>query len=111
MIRLAVADPSALGEDLALQIIPAMNAPGFVPTAMAGAAHVRSARPPRPACRTLLVWGRRDRILPLRAARELAASLPDAELRVLNDVGHCAMFERPALVNEILLGFLSSQAS
>jgi pimeloyl-ACP methyl ester carboxylesterase len=109
MVRVAVADPRALSEQLARQIIPPMNAPGFVATAMAGARFVRTAPAPSPRCPTLLLWGRQDRILPLRTAEALERRLPSAELQVIDGAGHCAMFEQPTAVNDRLLAFLRQQ--
>ena len=54
---------------------------------------------------TLLLWGRRDRIVPLRGARELLQVLPDASLRVI-DAGHAPMLDAPAALTSELMTFL-----
>lgn len=41
----------------------------------------------------LFVWGARDRLVPARFARHVAAALPDAGWRVLEDCGHVPQFE------------------
>lgn len=56
-------------------------------------------------CPVLLVWGARDRILPVAEARALAERLLDGRLVVLEDVGHCPMFEAPDAFNEAVLAF------
>ncbi|HKB14510.1 MAG TPA: alpha/beta hydrolase [Planctomycetota bacterium] len=56
---------------------------------------------------TLILWGRNDRLLPLRHGERLAREIPGAEFVVL-DAGHIAHLERPAETNRILLGFLRS---
>jgi pimeloyl-ACP methyl ester carboxylesterase len=42
-----------------------------------------------------LIWGARDRTVPLRAARLIADARPDATLDVIQDAGHVSMVERP----------------
>jgi pimeloyl-ACP methyl ester carboxylesterase len=56
----------------------------------------------------LLLWGAKDRVLPLRAARALAAQLPTSQLVVIDGAGHCPMFETPVEFNEKLLAFTES---
>ena len=47
---------------------------------------------------TLVIHGEQDAIIPLAAARELAARIPDARLVTLADTGHVPTLTRPALV-------------
>jgi pimeloyl-ACP methyl ester carboxylesterase len=51
---------------------------------------------------TLVVHGSADRLIPLRAARELARRRPDWTFRVLEGVGHVPMMETPGLFMEAL---------
>jgi pimeloyl-ACP methyl ester carboxylesterase len=44
---------------------------------------------------TLLVHGRRDRLISVRSARRVAALRPDWEYCELDDVGHVPMLEAP----------------
>lgn len=55
---------------------------------------------------TLLIWGERDRIVPLADAEPLRAQLPAAHLRVLPGVGHLPAEERPHEVCNLLRGWL-----
>jgi 2-hydroxy-6-oxonona-2,4-dienedioate hydrolase len=55
---------------------------------------------------TLLVWGRGDTVTPLAAGKEMAASLPNAELAVFDNCGHWPQFEEPASFNELVQRFL-----
>jgi pimeloyl-ACP methyl ester carboxylesterase len=55
---------------------------------------------------TTLIWGRDDRIAPLRTGELLAARLPLAQLHVLDDAGHTPMLDRPASFNSLLLAAL-----
>jgi pimeloyl-ACP methyl ester carboxylesterase/putative sterol carrier protein len=56
--------------------------------------------------RTLILWGQKDRLVPIRLGRKLARRMPDAELVVLPDVGHVPQFEVPEQTRELVLGFL-----
>jgi pimeloyl-ACP methyl ester carboxylesterase len=47
---------------------------------------------------TLLLWGRRDRIVPARYAVDFASGIPDATVRILEDAGHMITLERTAEV-------------
>lgn len=53
-----------------------------------------------------IIWGERDRILPVRQALWLKERLPQAEFHILPKVGHAPQEEAPALVNEIIIDFL-----
>ena len=58
-------------------------------------------------CKTLVIGGREDVIIPVECAQEIADAVPHAALHVLDDVGHCLPWERPNLVNAIMHQFLS----
>ncbi len=55
---------------------------------------------------TLVLWGARDRLVPLRTADELARLIPDSRLRVIPRAGHWVQEEQPEEVNSALLEFL-----
>ena len=54
----------------------------------------------------LVIAGLADAIIPVDRAREMAASLPDAQLVELAGVGHSPMMEAPQATAEALLGLL-----
>lgn len=54
----------------------------------------------------LLVWGRRDRLVPLRVAAEARRLRTDLPLTVVEHCGHCPHDERPEAFNAVLLGWL-----
>ncbi|MHC1560722.1 alpha/beta fold hydrolase [Actinomycetospora sp. C-140] len=105
-LRWAVQRPTTLDPDLAREVIPAMKAPGFADAVASGVEVVRAAEPVRVRCPTMLIWGRDDHLIPLSTAHRLRRSLPGARLAVLEDVGHCSMFEWPEVFDQIVLGFL-----
>jgi pimeloyl-ACP methyl ester carboxylesterase len=65
---------------------------------------------PRIACRTLIVWGQLDPLLPVAFGRLIARGIPGARLVVLADAGHNPMADRPAEFNRIVLEFLAEGA-
>jgi pimeloyl-ACP methyl ester carboxylesterase len=64
------------------------------------------ARLDRPA---LVVWGRRNRFVPVKHAEDLRESFPRAEVVVLDDLGHYAHLEDPDRVARHVLPFLRDQ--
>jgi pimeloyl-ACP methyl ester carboxylesterase len=51
---------------------------------------------------TLVVAGEKDRLLPPKHARRIAAEVPHARLLELRGAGHCPMLEQPETVNAAL---------
>lgn len=78
-------------------------------------AALQEARPPssiaylRIAIPTLIVAGAQDKIKPDRWWEELTSQMPNAEVLVVPDAGHCPQIENPAIVNDALLRFLSNK--
>lgn len=62
---------------------------------------------PRIRVPTWLLWGTEDQVAPLRIAKLLAWNLPQAQLVLLNGLGHTPMAENPAAFNAALLGRLA----
>ena len=61
------------------------------------------------ACPTLVVWGAKDRLVPVRDAHEFARLIPDAREVVWPDTGHVPMLERPEGFNRLVGAFLGEQ--
>jgi pimeloyl-ACP methyl ester carboxylesterase len=53
----------------------------------------------------LLVWGRRDAMVPHRGARKLLDVVPGSRLEMLDACGHCPQLEDPERLVELLLAF------
>ncbi len=60
---------------------------------------------------TLIVYGDKDVMDVRQAAEPLAAAIPGARLAIISDAAHLPQMERPAVFNEIVLGFLRDVAS
>ena len=57
----------------------------------------------------LLMWGRKDRMIPPKLARQFVELNPNLELIELDDAGHCPHDEQPEQVNQILLDWLATK--
>jgi pimeloyl-ACP methyl ester carboxylesterase len=75
------------------------------------ARHELAARDDLAALEVLVVVGGRDRLTPIRCARELVDVFPQAELVVVPDAGHQVMLERPDRLNAELVDFIDSLPS
>jgi pimeloyl-ACP methyl ester carboxylesterase len=56
---------------------------------------------------TLIVWGEKDAIIPVRDASEFERLIPDSRKVVMRDTGHVPMAERPQAFNDLLMEFLA----
>ena len=55
---------------------------------------------------TLILWGEKDAVFPLAVGHQLHRTMSGSALHVVPDAGHIAMWERPDVVNPLLLKFL-----
>jgi pimeloyl-ACP methyl ester carboxylesterase len=56
---------------------------------------------------TLLIWGKQDQTVPFRHAARFMKLVPAAEFHPIDNARHIPHFERPELVNPVLINFLS----
>ncbi|MFI5060097.1 MAG: alpha/beta fold hydrolase [Actinomycetales bacterium] len=58
------------------------------------------------ACPTFVIHGAEDRLIPVEVGRKIAAAVPNATLRLVEEAGHFLFFERPdetaAIVDEFI---------
>ena len=59
--------------------------------------------------RTLVIWGRQDRVIPFHVAKIPLQFIPQAELWALDGCGHVPFFDRPQLFNKRVKEFLSAR--
>jgi pimeloyl-ACP methyl ester carboxylesterase len=57
---------------------------------------------------TLVVWGREDKILPLKDGRHIAAQIPGARIVIIENSGHLTPVEQPRAFLAALDAFLTS---
>lgn len=105
MLRDAVSRPSALPGAVAMEMMQATAAcaiylPFVRSVTSTGFGELAAIDSP-----VQIVWGTEDRILPWPAdAHRFRRMLPEAQWIALPDVGHCPMFDDPALTAETILG-------
>jgi pimeloyl-ACP methyl ester carboxylesterase len=63
---------------------------------------------PRIQARTLIVWGREDRVNPLEIGMLMLRDIPDSRLHVFRDCGHWAQIEHQDEFNRIATEFLAA---
>ncbi len=54
----------------------------------------------------LLFWGRNDQTLPFEQSHDIVAAIPGIEFHPIEGTGHIPHFEKPEIVNPILINFL-----
>ena len=108
---LAFAEPNRVPLAMADRIRVALERPGAVRAALQAVRGMRfralETRLREVTQRTLLLWGREDRVSRLRFGERLANRLPAAELRILSGVGHFPPLERPHETATLLQSFLA----
>jgi pimeloyl-ACP methyl ester carboxylesterase len=113
-LKYTVADPGRLAADLVYMALPTAPDPGFGPAFTAARRSWSDGwcdQLTEIDCPTLIVWGERDALLPLRHGREYARRIVGSELHVIPEAGHIPMFERPDVFNPLLLAFLERVAA
>jgi pimeloyl-ACP methyl ester carboxylesterase len=59
---------------------------------------------------TLLIWGREDQVVPFDHNEKVRAAIPHVEFHAIDDVGHIPHYERPEVVNPLLIEFLRASS-
>ncbi len=98
-----------LSAPLARELMGGSGKPAFLPALEAVLAHPIEERLGEIACPSLLVWGRQDRVIPVRDAKAFARAMPGLRVELLDATGHVAMLERPARFNALLEELLAEQ--
>ena len=70
-----------------------------------------NADPGRIRCKTLLLWGEEDRLVPLHHGKRLSRAIAGAELKVVPATGHFSYIERTEEFMRLLSPFLQTDAS
>ncbi len=99
--------PSRLPAALAAEQIRGAGKPGFMQALQDTLEYPVRERLPEIACPTLIVWGEKDRLIPVRDADVFAELIPNSRKVIFEDTGHVSMIERPAAFNALLRDFLA----
>jgi pimeloyl-ACP methyl ester carboxylesterase len=57
----------------------------------------------------LLIWGREDQVLPFELHHKVRQMIPYLQLEPVDDAGHIPHYERPEVVNPLLINFLRQE--
>ena len=100
--------PSRLKADLAFEgFFKGTGKPGFEDALRACLEYDFRDRLPEISQPTLIVWGEKDSIIPVRDAHEFERLIPDSRKVVMAETGHISMAERPVAFNDLMMDFLA----
>jgi pimeloyl-ACP methyl ester carboxylesterase len=105
-LAVVVAHPTCVPSPLAAAVLRGSGKPGFIDAFYALTHYPIRERLPEIAAPTLIVWGERDHLVPLRDAHVFERLIPSARKTVYPDTGHVPMLERPNRFNADLRAFL-----
>lgn len=107
-LALVARHPRLLKADLAYEgFFKGAGKPGFDDALRASLDYDFRDRLPEVKVPTLIVWGERDSIIPVRDADEFERLIEDSRKIVMKDTGHIPMAERPRAFNDLLIEFLA----
>jgi pimeloyl-ACP methyl ester carboxylesterase len=107
-LALVARHPRLLKADLAYEgFLKGAGKPGFDDALRACLDYDFRDRLPDVRVPTLIVWGEKDSIIPVRDANEFERLIPDSRKLVMRDTGHIPMAERPQAFNDVLTDFLA----
>jgi pimeloyl-ACP methyl ester carboxylesterase len=98
-----------LAPELVMEQARGAGKPGFLPALDALTGYPIRDRLGEIKCPTLIVWGRRDLLVPVKDAYVFDELIPESRLIVYEDVGHVAMLEVPEQFNADVRAFVSEQ--
>jgi pimeloyl-ACP methyl ester carboxylesterase len=111
-LLLVARHPRLLKADLAYEgFFKGAGKPGFDDALRACLDYDFRDRLPEVKLPTLIVWGEKDSIIPVRDANEFERLIPDSRKLVMRDTGHIPMAERPEAFNDVLTEFLAEIGS
>ena len=100
--------PHRLSRELQRELVLTVRrTEGFTPALIAFGNYPVREELPRITCRTLLIWGRKDRLVGVDHAKQLADLIPSAKVEIFERTGHVAMLERPGRFNRIVAEFMA----
>ena len=103
------AHPEKLHPALVHEQAQGAGKPGFLPALDALTNYPIRDRLPEIEAPTLIVWGDKDILVPVKDAYAFDELIPDSRLIVYEDIGHVAMLETPERFNADLRAFLAEQ--
>ncbi|HEX4344868.1 MAG TPA: alpha/beta hydrolase [Solirubrobacteraceae bacterium] len=109
IMLLVSAHPDRLPPELTFEQVKGSGKPGFNGALEALCCYPIRTRLGEIACPTFIVWGDKDRLVPVKDASVFEELIDDARKVVYKDTGHLSMLERPARFNADVHEFLQEQ--
>jgi pimeloyl-ACP methyl ester carboxylesterase len=106
LLLLVVAHPAKLPPALTIELVAGSGKPGFSDALDAMLHYPLRDRLEKIGCPTFIVWGDKDRLVPVKDATVFEQLIPDSRKVVYTDTGHLTMLERPARFNRDVHAFL-----
>jgi pimeloyl-ACP methyl ester carboxylesterase len=103
------AHPDRLPGPITAELVSGAGRPGLLPGLRAIVDYPIRDRVSEVVCPTLIIWGERDRMVPVADASEFERLIAGSRAIVYPNTGHLPMIERPACFNEDLRAFLEEQ--
>ncbi len=103
-----IAHPSMVGREILWELGSyGVKSPGMLQAAYSLAGYDTRERLKEITLPTMVVWGDRDRLVPVSAAYSYERRIPNSELNLVEDTGHMVQMERPGRFNRTLEDFIS----
>jgi pimeloyl-ACP methyl ester carboxylesterase len=109
LLLLVAAHPAKLPPALTIEQVAGSGKPGFSDALDAMCGYPLRDRLEKVTCPTFIVWGDKDRLVPVGDAAIFEELIPDSRAVVYTDTGHVVMMERPARFNADVHAFLDEQ--
>jgi pimeloyl-ACP methyl ester carboxylesterase len=107
VMSLIVRHPSRIKADAMFEaLMKGADKPGFEDALRACLEYDFRDRIPQIGAPTLVIWGEKDMIIPVKDADAFTSMIEGARKVILEDTGHVPMFERPPTFNKLLSEFL-----
>jgi pimeloyl-ACP methyl ester carboxylesterase len=106
LLLIVAAHPDRLPAPLTYELVHGSGKPGFNDALEALCSYPIRERLPEIECPTLIVWGTKDRLVPLKDASVFEELIDDSRKLIYQDTGHLTMLERPARFNRDVREFL-----
>ncbi len=106
LLLTVAAHPQKLPGPLAAQQVLGSGKPGFSDALEAMCRYPLRDRLEKIGCPTLIVWGEKDILVPVKDAAIFEELIPDSRKVIYEDTGHVSMMERPERFNSDVKAFL-----
>jgi len=109
LLLLVAAHPQKLPPALTIEQVSGSGKPGFCDALDAMLDYPLRDRLEKISCPTFIIWGDKDRLVPVKDAAIFEELIDDSRAVIYKDTGHISMMERPARFNADVEAFLDEQ--